>query len=198
MRPTNTVTLDSHAAATLRYIRESMEAAGTIALPGSAGIVMGLVGLTAALLSATTTLHPYWLSLWLAAAAVAALAGGALMARQSYLQGFTLYGAPLRKLALCLVPGLFAGAVLTLIEWRAGNVSAIPGTWLLLYGCALVSASAPTARIVGVLGALFVVLGLIAFWLSESLQLLTLGVGFGGLHLIFGVWVGRKGYGHKI
>jgi hypothetical protein len=120
------------------------------------------------------------------------------MARQSYLQGFTLYGAPLRKLALCLVPGLFAGAVLTLIEWRAGNVSAIPGTWLLLYGCALVSASAPTARIVGVLGALFVVLGLIAFWLPESLQLLPLGVGFGGLHLIFGIWVGRKGYGHKI
>jgi hypothetical protein len=49
MRPSNTVTLDSHAAATLRYIRESMEAAGTIALPGSAGVVMGLVGLTAAL-----------------------------------------------------------------------------------------------------------------------------------------------------
>ncbi len=104
----------------------------------------------------------------------------------------------MRKLALCLVPGLFAGAVLTLIEWRAGNVSAIPGTWLLLYGCALVSASAPTARIVGVLGALFVALGLIAFWLPESLQLLALGVGFGGLHLIFGVWMGRKGYGHKI
>jgi hypothetical protein len=39
---------------------------------------------------------------------------------------------------------------------------------------------------------------LIAFWLPESLQLLALGVGFGGLHLLFGVWVGRKGYGHKI
>jgi hypothetical protein len=37
-----------------------------------------------------------------------------------------------------------------------------------------------------------------AFWLPESLQLLLLGVGFGGLHLFFGVWVGRKGYGHKI
>jgi hypothetical protein len=198
MRPPNTVTLDSHAAATLRYIRESMEAAGTVALPGSAGIVMGLVGLTATLLCATATLHPYWLSIWLASAAVAALAGGALMARQSYLQGFTLYGAPLRKLILCLVPGLFAGAVLTLIEWRAGNLSAIPGTWLLLYGCALISASAPTARIVGVLGGLFVLLGLTAFWLPDAWQLLPLGVGFGALHLIFGVWVGRKGYGHKI
>ncbi len=198
MRPSNTVTLDSHAAATLRYIRESMEAAGTVALPGSAGIVMGLVGLTATLLSAMASLHPYWLGIWLASAAVAALAGGTLMARQSYLQGFTLYGAPLRKLVLCLVPGLFAGAVLTLIEWRAGNLSAIPGTWLLLYGCALVSASAPTARIVGVLGGLFVVLGLTAFWLPDAWQLLPLGVGFGALHLIFGVWVGRKGYGHKI
>jgi hypothetical protein len=198
MPPTNTVSLDSHAAATLRYIRASMEAAGTVALPGSAGIVMGLVGLAAALLSTTATLHPYWLTIWLTGAAVAALAGGALMARQSFLQGFTLYGAPVRKLILCLVPGLFAGAVLTLIQWRAGNVSAIPGTWLLLYGCALVSASAPTARIVGVLGGLFVLLGLIAFWLPESLQLLPLGVGFGALHLVFGVWVGRKGYDRKI
>ncbi len=198
MRPSNTVMLDSHAAATLRYIRDSMEAAGTVALPGSAGIVMGLVGLTATLLCVTATLRPYWLSIWLASAAVAALAGGALMARQSYLQGFTLYGAPLRKLILCLVPGLFAGAVLTLIEWRAANLSAIPGTWLLLYGCALISASAPTARIVGVLGGLFVLLGLIAFGLPEAWQLLPLGIGFGALHLLFGVWVGRKGYGRKI
>jgi len=44
----NTVRIDSQAAATLRYIRASMEAASSIAVPGSAGSAMGLVGLLAA------------------------------------------------------------------------------------------------------------------------------------------------------
>jgi hypothetical protein len=48
---------------------------------------------------------------------------------------------------------------------------------------------------VGVLGGLFVLLGLIAFWLPAPLQLLPLGAGFGGLHLLFGVLIRRKNHG---
>lgn len=195
MPQSNLVTIDSHATATLRYIRASMEAAATVVVPGSAGFVTGVVGVTAAVLSATPALHPYWLLVWLAAAAVAATVGGLLLARRAYQQGFTLLGAPVRKFLLCLLPGLFAGAVLTFIQWQSGNLNSIPGTWLLLYGCALVSASAPTTPIVGVLGGLFVLLGLIAFWLPAPLQLLPLGAGFGGLHLLFGVLIRRKNHG---
>ena len=36
MQPANTVRLDNHAVASLRYIRSSMEAAGSFAVPGSA------------------------------------------------------------------------------------------------------------------------------------------------------------------
>jgi len=194
----NTVTLDSHAAATLRYIRASMDAAGTVAVPGSAGIAMGTVGLIAAGLAATDTLHPYWLLVWLTAAAVASGAAGILLARQASLQGSTLLGAPARKFLLCLLPGLFAGAVMTAVHWSAGNLHAIPGTWLLSYGCALVSTSALTGRIVGVLGGLFVALGLLAFWLPDALQNVALGAGFGELHLLFGILIGRKGIGGKI
>jgi hypothetical protein len=198
MAHAKTVMLDSHAAATLRYIRASMEAAGTIAVPGSAGITMGTVGLAAAALASTAALRPYWLPVWLAAAATAACAGGIIMARQSSLQGFVLLGAPARKFALCLLPGLFAGAVLTAVHWKAGNLHAIPGTWLLSYGCALISTSAPTARVVGVLGASFVGLALLAFALPDNWQTALLGVGFGGLHLAFGVLIGRKGHGGAI
>jgi hypothetical protein len=198
MPPAKTVMLDSHAAATLRYIRASMEAAGTVAVPGSAGITLGLVGLAATALSSTATLRPYWLPLWLASAATAAGAGGILMARQSALQGSTLLGAPVRKFALCLLPGLLAGAVLTAVHWRAGNLHAIPGTWLLSYGCALISTSALAARIVGVLGALFVALALIAFALPDSWQTAALGTGFGGLHLAFGIVIGRRGHGSTL
>src|ERR1700757_5135570 len=161
MRPPHTVALDSHAAATLRYIRASMEAAGTLAVPGSAGVTMGVVGLVAAVLSSTPALRPQWLLVWLIAASVAAALGGAIMARQASRQGFTLFGTPARKFILCLAPGLFAGAVMTLVLWQGGHLRAIPGTWLLLYGCALISTSAPTTRIVGILGGLFALLGLV-------------------------------------
>lgn len=201
MRPvpqSNTVTLESHAAATLSYIRASMDAAGTVAVPGSAGVAMGTVGLVAAGLAATHTLHPYRLLVWLTAAVLACGAAGILLARQASLQGSTLLGAPARKFLLCLLPGLFAGAVMTAVHWSAGNLHAIPATWLLSYGCALVSTSALTGRIVGVLGGLFVALGLLAFWLPDALQNVALGAGFGELHLVFGILIGRKGVGGKI
>src|SRR5947209_3491165 len=187
MRQPHTVALDSHAAATLRYIRASMEAAGTVAVSGSAGVTMGAVGLLAAALASSPALRPHWLIVWLIAATVAALAGGVLMARQASRQRFSL----------CLAPGLFGGAVMTLVLWQAGDVRAIPGTWLLLYGCALISTSAPTTRIVGVLGSLFALLGLVTFLLPESLQNIALGCGFGGLHLAVGILIRRRSRGSE-
>src|SRR2546429_7039305 len=113
-----------------------MEAAGTGAVWGSAGVTMGAVGLLAAALASSPALRPHWLIVWLIAATVAALAGGALMARQASRQGFTLFGAPVRKFSLCLPPGLFAGPVMTLVLWQAGGHRAPPRTGLVLDGCA--------------------------------------------------------------
>jgi hypothetical protein len=192
MRQPAAVMLDAHAAATLRYIRASMEAAGTVTVSGLAGVTMGVVGLLAAAVASTTAMRPHWLIVWLIAAILASVAGGVLMARQASLQGFTLFGAPVRKFVLGLAPGLFAGAVMTFVQWRADDLHAIPGTWLLLYGCALISTSASTTKMLGLLGGLFALLGLIAFWLPESLQNITLGAGFGGLHLVFGIVIRHR------
>jgi hypothetical protein len=189
----NTVRIDSQAAATLRYIRASMEAASSIALPGSAGSAMCVVGLLAAVLSSTPGLREHWLGIWLLAAAVAASLGTALVARPSSLRGLTLSATPIRKLALCLIPSIFAGAVMTAVHWSSGNLHAIPGTWLLLYGCALIAASVPTTRTIAVMGGSFAALGLLALLLPDGLQTLMLGVGFGGLHLLFGFLIGRAG-----
>ncbi len=169
------VRIDTQVAATLRYIRGTMEAASSLAVPGSAGSAMGIVGLLAA--------------------AVAAGLGIALMARPSSLRGLTLSGTPLRKFALCLVPSMFAGLVMTAVHWSAGNLHAIPGTWLLLYGCALIAASVPTTGAIAVMGGLFIALGLLALLLPDALQTLMLGSGFGGLHLLFGYLIGRSGHG---
>jgi hypothetical protein len=189
VRASTTVSLDSHAAATLSYIRASMDAAASVAVSGAAGITLGVVGVVAAFVASAPALRPYWLSVWLLAAVAAVAVGSVLMARQAALQGFTLFGAPVRKFTLCLAPGLFAGAAMTWVLWRANALHSIPASWLSLYGCALVSTSACTKRMVGVLGALFVVLGFIAYFLPDSLQTIALGVGFGGLHLIAGILI---------
>lgn len=189
--------MDSHAAATLRYIRSSMEGAVLLAVPGSAGLVLGTIAVLAAALCLAPDLRKYWLAIWLSAALLGAVLGSILILRESSLRDLRLLDTPLRKFALCLTPSLGAGLVMTAVHWFGGNLHAIPGTWLLLYGCALVSASAATTRIIAALGMLFVLFGLAALLLPDELQILMLGAGFGGLHLLFGFLIGRSGRGRE-
>jgi hypothetical protein len=191
----STVTLDAHAAANLRYIRSSMQAATTVPVPGAAALTMGVIGLTAAAIVATDAMQGSWLPVWLTAAVVAAVAGSLIMARQYALRDLPLLAAPLRKLLLCLLPGFFAGAVLTVADFTYGNLHAIPGSWLLLYGCALIAASAPTAASVGWLGTAFVALGIGALILPDAVQNLLLGTGFGALHVLFGIFIFERRHG---
>jgi hypothetical protein len=160
---------------------------------------MGAIGATAALLTYLPALGNYWLPVWLVAACVAFAIGGALVARQASRRGGSLISAPFRKFLLCLCPALLAGAVLTLVLSLADIQRLIPGTWLLLYGCAVIAASTAThsmnQRIVASMGALFVILGGAAFALPPSAHAALLGAGFGGLHLISGILIGRINHG---
>jgi hypothetical protein len=193
-RSNNTVAIDSHALGTLNYIRASIDSAGAFAVPGIAGIAMGVVGVMATLVASVPWLGPYWLEIWLLAAMAASAIGVVLIARQ-HARGFMLYRGPARKFVLSLCPALLAGAVLTGVFWQEGLTSLIPGMWLLLYGCAVLSASMMTSaamvRLIMLMGALFVVYGLIAFQLPIRLHNYTLGLGFGALHLLFGILIGR-------
>jgi hypothetical protein len=192
------VTIESRALGTLDYIRAAIDSSSSMDVPGMAGIVMGVIGVLAAIAVSVPRWSDHWLGLWLAAAAVALLLGSALVARQYVRRGHTRYFGPARKFLLCLCPALFAGAVLTGILWTAGMAGDIPGTWLLLYGCAVLSASTVTiagiSRLIGIMGALFVVLGLITLLLPGAARTLMLGLGFGVLHIIFGVLIGRQAH----
>ena len=191
---TNTVAIDSHALGTLNYIRASIEAAGAFAVPGIAGIAMGVVGVIATLVASLPALSGYWLEIWLIAAMAASGIGAVLVARQPA-RGFMLYRGPARKFVLSLCPALLAGAVLTGVFWQEGLTTLVPGMWLLLYGCAVLSASMMTSakmmRLIMLMGALFVVYGLIAFQLPPRWHNYTLGMGFGAMHLLFGILIGR-------
>src|ERR1700722_12344950 len=187
--------IESRALGTLAYIRTSIESSGSMDVPGMAGIVMGIIGVLAAVVVAQPRWANHWLGIWLGAAAVALLLGSALVARQIARRGHSRYFGPLRKFLLCLCPALLAGAVLTLALGTAGLTSVIPGMWLLLYGCAVLSASTVTvssiARLICIMGALFVVLGSMTFALPATTHTAMLGLGFGVLHILFGILIGR-------
>jgi hypothetical protein len=199
MQTNRPVPIESRALGTLSYIRASIDAASSLAVPGLAGIVMGAIGAAAAVLTCVPAIADYWLSVWLGAACMAFVLGGALMARQAGQRGGSLISGPLRKFLMCLCPGLLAGAVLTLVLSLADMQRLIPGTWLLLYGCAVIAASTATNSkslpIVASMGVLFVILGGAAFALPASTHTLLLGAGFGGLHLISGILIGRVNHG---
>ena len=195
MRPNNTVAMDSHALGTLNYIRASIDAAGAFAVPGTAGIAMGLVGLAAAGVGSIPALAAYWLIIWLVAATVGAGVGVVLVARHRSGVGLALYRGPARRFVLCLCPALLAGGVLTAVLYQAGEPQLLPGVWLLLYGCAVLSAALMTApammHLIGTMGGLFVACGALAFEISPHWHNVLLGSGFGLLHLVFGFLIGR-------
>lgn len=195
MRSNTPVAMESHALGTLNYIRASIEAAGAFAVPGTAGIAMGILGLIATGVASVPALASHWLLIWLIASLLGAGLGVVLVARHRSGAGLPLYRGPARRFVLCLGPALLAGGVLTVVLYHAGEARLIPGTWLLLYGSAVLSATLLTAqammRLIGTMGALFVLLGAVAYALPPSWHNLVLGGGFGLLHLVFGLLIGR-------
>ena len=86
---------------------------------------------------------------------------------------------------------LAAAAVLTFVFWRGGMFGAMPAMWLLLYGTSFVSSGAFSIRVIPVMGILYMLLGLAAGLLPQAGNML-MGVGFGGLHIIYGVIIARN------
>lgn len=199
MRTNRPVPIESRALGTLSYIRASIDAASAVAVPGTAGIVLGCVGTIAALLVSLPSLESHRLAVWLGAACVGLVLASTLMAKQAPLRGSALLSGPIRKFMLCLVPGLSAGGVLTFVLWRAELEHYIPAAWLLLYGCAVIPTSTVTTamnlRIIAGMGAAFMALGVVTFWLPPSLHTVALGTGFGGFHVVAGLLVGRVNHG---
>jgi len=187
-----TVSLHSHAMDNLRFIRETMERAGSFtAVPGWGGFAMGISALGATAIAARQTAQG-WLWTWLAEGAFAIALGAWAMKRKADRAQVPLLSAPTRKFVLSFAPPLLVGALLTLVLYRAGLRDAIPGTWLLLYGTGVVTGGAFSVRVVPVMGLCFMFVGAVALFCPASWSTAFLAAGFGGLHLIFGMIIARR------
>jgi len=177
----------------LRFIRETMERAGSFtAVPGMGGVMMGLSALVAAFVAGLQASLDRWLAVWVGEALIAVSIGAVAAARKGKLAKTPLLTGPGRKFALGLAPSIFVAALLTLVLYRVGLYAIIPGIWLLLYGTGILSAGAFSVPVVPVMGMCFVALGAVALFCPLAWSQWFLAAGFGGLHLVFGVLIAAR------
>jgi hypothetical protein len=193
--PDEEPSLELHARAmdNLRFIRETMERAGSFtAVSGWGTVVIGVAGFLAAWLASKQNTPEMWLATWSAAAVVAIAVGVLTTAMKARSARMPLLSGPGRKFTLSLVPPLVAGAVMTAVLFQAGSVAVIPGVWLLLFGVGIVTAGAFSVPVVPVMGLLFMTLGSAALFSPAAWGDAFLAAGFGGLHVIFGFLIARR------
>lgn len=187
------VAIHDRAMDNLRYIRSTMERAGSFtAVPGKGGMVMGAIALAAAWLAHGQVELGRWVGVWVAAAVGASLIGVVMMNAKASAAGTPLLTAPGRKFILSFVPAVIAGVLLTVALLPSGNRAHLAGMWLLLYGAGVLAGGAHSIRIIQLLGALFLVLGAGALFTPAAMADAWLAGGFGGLQIVIGARIARR------
>jgi hypothetical protein len=187
--------LDLHERAmdNLRFIRDTMERAGSFtAVSGWGQVVIGVAGALASWIAARQTSPENWLATWTSAAVVSVLVGVLTTAMKARVARMPMLSGAGRKFILSLAPPLVAGAVLTIFLFRAGLVGLLPGMWMLLYGAGIITAGAFSVSAVPVMGLCFMVFGGAALVSPAAWGDAWMAAAFGGLHVIFGTVVARR------
>lgn len=191
--PPRPAALHDRAIDNLRFIRETMERAGSFtAVPGWGGVLIGLTAILAAFAAGPSAASQRWRAVWLAEALVALAIGVWSMRRKARKADLKLTNGPGRKFALSLAPPLVAGALLTIVLAKAGSFQVLPGLWLLLYGTGVVTGGAFSIRVVPIMGLSFMALGLVALVVPAPLPEAVMGIGFGAIHILFGTIIARR------
>jgi hypothetical protein len=183
--------LHERAVADLQFIRQTME--GASAFTTISGVGLGVIGVTAfgTGILAGPTADAAWLRVWVAEAALAFAIGVLTTARKTRAARLPLLAGPLRKFGIALAAPLVVGAVLTIALARAGAHQVLPGAWLMLYGSGLLAGGAFSIRLVPMMGACFLALGVATTLAPAAWGPAAMIAGFGGLHVLFGLLVTR-------
>ena len=187
------VPLEARAADNLRFIRETMERAGSFtAVPGWGGAVIGLTAIAAAAIASHQSTAAGWILVWLAEAALAMVLAVLAVAQKARAAHVPLFSGPGRKFALGFAPPMIVGALLTAALYRDGDLRLLPAMWLLLYGTAVVGGGSFSVRVVPMMGVCFIALGTAALLSPASWGNAYMIAGFGGLQIVFGLVIARK------
>ena len=186
------IPIDARAADHLRYIRETMESAAEFtAVPGWGGVAMGITALVAAMVASQQRTPRGWFGVWLVEAFIAVAIAAPAAATKAHRANSKLFSGPGRKFLFSFAPPIMAGGLLTFALYHAGSFALLPGTWLLLYGAAIVTGGAFSVRVVPVMGLCLIALGGGALFAPAAWGDLFMAVGFGLVQIGFGIWIAR-------
>jgi hypothetical protein len=193
MKPAKVVSINQRALDNIKFIRDTMERAGSFtAVPGWGGILIGVSAFTTAVVSSHLPSNRAWFASWLAEAVLALAIGGSAMVQKARAGNSPLLYGPGRRFALSLCPGMIAGAMLTVVLYQQQLFSLMPGTWLLLYGVSIVTSGAFSVKVVPIMGLSFMALGIVALFTPFVWANWVMGAGFGALHVAFGTVIARR------
>jgi len=191
--PPEPVTLHDRAMDNLRFIRETMErSASFTAVSGWAGVAMGAIAVGAAWAARGQDAPERWVAIWLGAAGISFVVAIAGMFFKARTAGMPLVSGPGRKFASSFSPPILVGGILTVTLYAHGQAALLPGTWLLLYGTAVVTGGAHSVRIIPLTGIAFIFLGATAVFAPPAWGDAFMAAGFGGLHLLSGFLIVRR------
>ncbi|MGQ0542060.1 MAG: hypothetical protein ACT4O9_09460 [Blastocatellia bacterium] len=187
------VNIGDRAIDNLAFIRETMERSTHFtAVPGYGGILMGVTALAAAFIASRQIYLRDWLIVWLAEACLAFAIGLLAMWQKSKIAGQSLFSTPARKFAFGFTPPLICGVAITIGLWRYEHYEIMAPVWMLLYGASVVTGGAFSAKVVPVMGWIFIALGSIAFALPTYYGNNLMGASFGLLHIVFGAIIAKR------
>jgi len=187
------VNIGDRAMDNLQFIRETMERSAVFtSVPGYGGALMGATAIGAAIIAHNQPLVSNWLIVWLVEAALAFSIGLFALWQKAKNSGESLASVPAKKFASAFAPPIVAGIVLTALFYYRGFFPFLPCVWLTLYGTAVVTGGAYSVKIVPAVGWIFVALGAIAAFAPASAGNLLMALGFGVLHVVFGLIVARR------
>ena len=185
--------LSDRALDNLRFIRDTMERAGTFTAISGWGIVA--VGVVARVAAAVARLRPtvgWTVGTWVVTAAACIALSLAMTARKARRSQLSMVSGPAQKLALAFSPAMVVGALMTVALLRIGANDLLPGVWLLLYGTAVVAGGAFSVRIIPVMGLCFMILGAAALFAPSAVGEWLMVAGFGVVHVAFGIQIARR------
>ena len=184
--------LQARAMDNLRFIRETMERAGSFTAVSGLGVcATGVLAVVAAAVAGTDQASDRWMLAWFGALLGSVLVSGWATVRKARGAGMPILSGPGRKFVLAFSPPMVVGALLTLVLVRVDQMALLPGAWMLLYGTAVMAAGAFSVRIVPAMGGCFLLLGAVALFSPPVVAQILMAIGFGGLHLAFGVAIIR-------
>jgi hypothetical protein len=176
----------------IRFIRETMErSASFTAVPGWGQVAMGATALAAAWVAARQTTPAIWFAVWLGEGVLAMSIALVATQRKAQRAGMPLTSGPGSKFVRTSLPPIIAGAVLTAVLYNSGLARMLPGTWLLLYGTGVMTGGAFSVPIVPVMGVSFMLAGAGALFFPDWGNMF-MALGFGGLHVVFGLLIARR------